>query len=775
MAATDLTEVSGYAFSRTPMSNITPFTYRDGATYLNLLYGLIEFVNEKHIPEINGIITDTERLIDENKTSSEALYNNFVTTASTTIAGWNTLFDEFMADVSARIGAINADVIKSLTVGKGDITTLADDYGVLDKTGAADAYTPLQAALNATPNGGSLTIRPGVYALSQPLVSTGKSVHIKADGVKIVYSGTGAALSLNGSYGQTFYVSGTTKATVAIDGVTTPVMELATTENAPYRPGDTVKIVADNLIPGGRPEALGFGARTGQFATVHSVAGNVVRIIAGDFIDPMTVNVRMAKLNSYTATVTGMTFSVPAGTVDASLSRAIRFADLHKPIARNIDIEQAGAEGVLFVSCYGYLADNVSVGFGNNNPGNNQYGYGVSDCMSSYGVVQNLKARFVRHAFTDSSFDIQAGSPLTSYGRSYGAQVNGVSHGSGGTSFDTHNCSQEMSFLDCVSYDSADNAFNLRGRNHTLRGRAVRPGTGLYVSSENGMDGDSWGHDIDLVVESPRVRAVNFALRKLSNNVEVRPTHIRRLRATNVGAGAFTFTNATVKVSDLTFTVRPDAGTLATNYVIGLRSDLDIRNLRMDFTGLTTTPAGLIAVENRGGVTKFKADRVDVVLGEKTVADKFTWLILGENASSEFRINDMIIDYWTDAKLITQYFLMSLSSYVHHRILEPLGGASNYLYWSSSSNSAMTQALGRSILPEVILAGTIPTDVDLPVLSPGRFIGQKIIVVNLNGVGVITVKNGPTYPIQTATGADLTVSHGQNVTLCWTGSVWQQI
>ncbi len=89
------------------LSNITPFTYRDGMTFEKMLYALKEYISDNVIPELNNELTD--------------IYNDFISSMDgyldreiQTKAEWKLLFDTFMQNVDSNLFAMNDAVIARL-------------------------------------------------------------------------------------------------------------------------------------------------------------------------------------------------------------------------------------------------------------------------------------------------------------------------------------------------------------------------------------------------------------------------------------------------------------------------------------------------------------------------------------------------------------------------------------------------------------------------------------------------------------------------------------
>jgi len=94
------TNATPFPYSITPLSNITPFTYTDGLTFLEKLEMMREWLNASLVPEFNAGI---ENAIAE----YQAGILNAENSVTETKAGWQALFDEFMVNVAAELQALN--------------------------------------------------------------------------------------------------------------------------------------------------------------------------------------------------------------------------------------------------------------------------------------------------------------------------------------------------------------------------------------------------------------------------------------------------------------------------------------------------------------------------------------------------------------------------------------------------------------------------------------------------------------------------------------------
>lgn len=92
--------MSAYPQTIRPVANVTPFTYRDGLSYLNILETLIDYVNTKLVGYIQLSMDD---IVQQLNTSIEELSRQI---ASNEIE-YNKLLDDYMSSVEYRIMEIN--------------------------------------------------------------------------------------------------------------------------------------------------------------------------------------------------------------------------------------------------------------------------------------------------------------------------------------------------------------------------------------------------------------------------------------------------------------------------------------------------------------------------------------------------------------------------------------------------------------------------------------------------------------------------------------------
>lgn len=106
------TTISGFQYKRTPINNVTPFTYRDGMTYLEILESMRQYVNTDLVDQI-GELHDgfsehvnnaIEQMVTDMRDQSDAV--------SATFGEWTRLWDEFKRYINTEIERIAEPAIR---------------------------------------------------------------------------------------------------------------------------------------------------------------------------------------------------------------------------------------------------------------------------------------------------------------------------------------------------------------------------------------------------------------------------------------------------------------------------------------------------------------------------------------------------------------------------------------------------------------------------------------------------------------------------------------
>jgi len=138
------TNISGINYTPTPITNISPLTYRDGATFLEYLETIKQYINDKLVPDSNTMIANAITSVNDVKANWDAKYNEIMNDLAAQIALLNESAVTGMVDTGTVHNAILALINTTIDAVKAQI---AIDYET--KTDAAAAQTEAAANLAA--------------------------------------------------------------------------------------------------------------------------------------------------------------------------------------------------------------------------------------------------------------------------------------------------------------------------------------------------------------------------------------------------------------------------------------------------------------------------------------------------------------------------------------------------------------------------------------------------------------------------------------------------
>lgn len=194
---------------------------------------------------------------------------------------------------------------------KAAIVINAADFGVVGD-GVTDDYSKLASAAGAVPDGGILFIPPRRYASSGSISNGLKNMTVWMEGATIINTEAGSPFSFSGGYETTYSVTEISTVTIAETETNNPGVRLVVSGTPGWSKGDAVKLVSDDLIPGGRPELGSTQRRLGQCMYVQSCSGSEV-VLMGELDDPMSTNIRVARFREIGVHVVGGTLDTLAG------------------------------------------------------------------------------------------------------------------------------------------------------------------------------------------------------------------------------------------------------------------------------------------------------------------------------------------------------------------------------------------------------------------------------------------------------------------------------
>lgn len=373
----------------------------------------------------------------------------------------------------------------------GSVSISSKEFPELDPRGKRECSNALAAALATVPEGWEAVIAPGAYRVSNPINGDRSDLNLSGFGVTLIQDGASPVISATTAWGDPIGVSSLTSSAAST--------RLELESEVKWPPGTLIKLISDDPIPGARAAQNGRVARSGEFAVVARSEGSTVDLVSA-VREKYTRNIRVLEVSRRTTVIRGFTVetaSEPAAAIGAPL---IFLSGAFAPLVEDIRCKNAVGPVVHLNSCFGFTVNRLDVSFAANNAPH-QLGYGVLDNCSEFGSVMNSTVRFARHAYTDDTPPLAAGSwNPHRFGRSYANTITdcrAVAPSEAG--FSTHHASEATRFSGCVvsSGGSAIAGFSLRGRNHVVDGgAALRVGIAVRAFTESTRGGESFGHTV---------------------------------------------------------------------------------------------------------------------------------------------------------------------------------------------------------------------------------------------------------------------------------------
>lgn len=648
----------------------------------------------------------------------------------------------------------------------------ATDYG-MDVTGTSSSRTGLLQAIADTPNGTMLVLpRAARLLVDGSITLTDRDVLIDLNGATLVKGANATLFNLTGGYETPVTVTSYTTGTLTTDeeSKSVSVLTLASPAPASWVSGRVLKIVSEDVIPGGRAGSAGNEARLGEYHIISSVSGSTVTL-AGLIRESMTTGVRAAVFNQRKLVLQNGFIDVVDAGIGSWTTGIARISSFEFPRISNVRVLRSTATCWNLYGCYGYRLEDLDVQFASDFSGSSVYGYGILDISCAHGYVAGYYAAHVRHGFTDDSGRIAVNSGVAGYGRSYGTVVVAPRiHGSTNSAISTHSYSENQTFVN-VDVTNSMNAVGLRGRKHIVRGLRARDVKNVYKEfAEASSDSDSWGHVIENVIaDGVEDVAITSGRNPTSGTRDTRPTVLRNFRATRVGNGLADIRNALIQFEGSTF------------YEQGATVPDGTSILRME-NGVIENNGDVIidTASNTAGASQV------VILASSSVASRFT-------SRGRFRLQNtadhgsrsslwsaantsstLEIDAWVAFTTTLNATGMNSSSRFKY-FVNSSGITSEFLSLTSASiiSSAQTARISRSREPLFIINTTQNTaGLTMFALPVGSILGQMIIIVN-SGTTSFTVANGGNVTL--TSGSDTVIAVGGTMRLVWTGTTWRQV
>ena len=156
------TSPTPFPYLASPISNISPFTYADGITYLEKLELLRVWLNTTLVPSF-------AESFDSAVAEFQAGLTNAELTTTVSLADWTTRFDAFMADVTTQLAGLNDTAFTGL-IGNTNSTTRPALVALINSLSVSDAE--LDPAVTALVTTNATATRTALIALIKNLSVT---------------------------------------------------------------------------------------------------------------------------------------------------------------------------------------------------------------------------------------------------------------------------------------------------------------------------------------------------------------------------------------------------------------------------------------------------------------------------------------------------------------------------------------------------------------------------------------------------------------------------
>ena len=192
--------LNGYIPSFEPMSNVTPFTYRDGATYLEVLEGIRTYVNDTLVVFVNqnfGVLSDLfEEQVNLLITNVEAQLDAQSATVTGQLAAETTFVNQSIADLTTYVNNAVQTILNSSIEVAGTVVLALINNGSSDVRSALDGLYAAKSMQTLIESGRlSQTSLDAAYAAKtvQTLIESGRLTQANLDAAYLAAAlGTGS-------------------------------------------------------------------------------------------------------------------------------------------------------------------------------------------------------------------------------------------------------------------------------------------------------------------------------------------------------------------------------------------------------------------------------------------------------------------------------------------------------------------------------------------------------------------------------------------------------
>lgn len=692
--------------------------------------------------------------------------------------------------------ALLADFANLDALDSGIVVLSADRFpGIAPFTGsvasAPDMGPAIRAAIATVPRGSIVRLPEGTYCVRTSIALT-RGVTFWNHGVNFVVDAAVPLFTMTGGHGNTYAVASVVESRTALESgdlqwVQTVTVNATVTES--WKRGDVVRMVANDVIPGGRPGSGGAESRVGQFFDVLSMSsggGTTTIVLQGRLLDPMTTGIRIARLN------TEDVFNIVGGTYDrsdaiiaaATVGEMFRADAAYRPSLRDLSIRRNIGPDVVFGGSYGWTVDNLKSNWSLNDS-TTSFGYGVIDNQGAFGTLKDSIIYGARHAYSDDTVRIQSGNTnLAAYGRSYAHRVYGnTAVNCSSSAYDTHHCSQSIQFSDNTAIGGPAFAMGLRGRKHVVRGlTSLGSKSGVRIFTED-AGGESWGHDIDgVLVDGYSSFGLEIWVNPVSGVREsaARRSRVRNFRAVNPVAltggtsvaVALNALNASAVIEDF----HADAPA-----VVGASHDLmttansDIRGRGWVADYVANTAGTSLDVVDTDGNNLLEIDGLRVLSPSGLFGGRMSRIFNTTN-TDRVRAQRVEMDEYPATAVNAS---VATGSFVEFHALST-GESSDFdTMTNTTAVDAAASWLARlsRTRRDLVVEANVTADVTIPILPRGQRYGQKLTIVQTGAAGIVRIVHGSAGLTLLSGAANAALNQYGTITLVWSptsGGRWRQ-
>lgn len=659
-----------------------------------------------------------------------------------------------------------------------------------------DSGPGIRSAIATVPVGGTAIFAPGTYRINTGSVNNGKK--------DITLSGYGVTF-IQGSKAPLFSASVSTKeqGTIYRVNTLTQVIEpgtgqvdspgrkakLTTDVSTGFKSGQLVKVFSNDVNPDARTQVEAIASRLGEYAVVEQGSGKTF-FLTGKLRETYNTQNNVRVVAAPTASIRLEGFEVISDTpalTGEGYGALIQLAGLHRPTLRDIRCSQASNQVIQVVGCFGYLIDNLDVGYAVNKPLDSpaKLGYAVLDNSGFMGTVRNSNMRFIRHAYTDDTSRIAADEPsIIHYGRTFGTKIISChALGTGSTSFDTHQASEAVEFIACTAVNGGPgmSGFQLRGKKHSVIDcKSIGMHHGLTVITESAKGGESYGHlvqnfsAIDCFAAALSVTVHPDGHPLAGQRQKMRTLFVDGLYAENCRHMLYA-SNAVVEVKNFEFQATEGVDGEEQFFVRTTNSETTVENGTVDFRkNLRGVPRYLVvslATPENPAITTMRNVRVkhnaDVAKRASRFMGGANHKVTLKNVSWDYSFAAMPGDFGPGS---------SLNWTCEYSESDPRSDLSSSFYYYAEDAigkdlTSVWAADEKEVLVQIQPKGKNVTFKPFP---KGRVRGMKVSFWSA-GAGTATILNGTAANTGNINAENRVLQVGNRVTYQWDGTRWREI